>query len=87
MKLTYSFIRSGLKLLRNETIQKTSKRSYDFLPYGTLNKLPINRFRALPDNDENSFLSYMWIDGTGQDLRFKMKVVKESPKTLEGIIQ
>ena len=61
-------------------------RGFSLLRLETDHKKPAHRFRALPNSENNVYLTYIWIDGTGQNVRGKTKVADREPKTVEGTV-
>ncbi len=61
-----------------------SSRQLNLSRWETDEKNPADRFRALPGAEDNVFLTYVWVDGTGQNVRAKTKVVEKEPKSASG---
>jgi len=55
------------------------------LPRVALNKSVYDRFMGLSVDDNLSQLTYIWIDGTGEDLRSKTRTAYEVPKSVKEL--
>lgn len=53
--------------------------------FGAREKRVADRFRSLPGLERSTFLTYVWVDGTGENLRTKTKVAKSEPNSVEEI--
>ncbi|KAK6634313.1 gamma-glutamylcysteine synthetase [Polyplax serrata] len=54
-------------------------------PNWKMNKLVLQKFLNLEQPNDKCIVSYIWIDGTGQNLRMKDKVVDSVPKKPEDL--
>jgi len=53
----------------------------DSSPNRKMNKTVLDRFLALPQPDDKVIASYIWIDGTGSNVRMKDKILDGVPKS------
>ncbi len=53
-------------------------------PSQTLNKVALSKYLALEQPDNQVQVMYIWIDGTGENLRAKTKTMSFEPQKPEG---
>ena len=53
-------------------------------PNARMNKNIIDRYLKLPQPDNRILAEYIWIDGTGDNMRGKTRVLDYVPKTPQG---
>lgn len=53
-------------------------------PNAILNKSVADRYRNLQQPDDKIKATYIWIDGTGENLRAKTRTVDATPQKPEG---
>jgi len=81
------FAECAVGTVRRISTSKTNKMKscLEHSPNWKMNKLVLEKFMALPQPENKCIVSYIWIDGTGENLRMKDRVidfVPESPQDL-----
>ena len=56
------------------------------LPGIALDKTMLSWYRKLPQPDKMVLVTYIWIDGSGENLRSKTKTLDKEPQKPEGKI-
>ena len=52
--------------------------------YNAIDKTVLNRYLQLPQPDDKTQVLYVWIDGSGENVRAKTKTVNFKPKSPTG---
>ncbi len=79
-----------IRALLNNVIKITSQNgplicSFQMAEYsGALEKTVLDRFLELPATDLCQ-ATYIWIDGTGENMRCKTKTLEGEPKSIKGM--
>lgn len=61
-------------------------RSLELSPNALIDKSIFDRYANLPAFEDRVIATYIWIDGTGEDVRAKDRTLDHSPKTPKGIL-
>lgn len=59
-------------------------KSLEMSPNALIDKTIFERYVSLPQPDNKIIATYMWIDGTGEDLRCKSRTLDAVPKSPKG---
>lgn len=62
-----------------------SNSTLDHSPNAALNKQLLNRYLNLPIPDGTTQVAYVWIDGTGENVRAKTRTLDFIPSSPKGV--
>lgn len=78
----------GTTNVANVRMLSTTQKCYrigEHVPNNYLDKTIINRYRKLEYNPNKVQATYLWIDGTGENIRLKDRVLNNVPKSVEDL--